>query len=180
MRRTTLHRTTVAAATAATLLLAGCGTQHDSGAGPGSAGTAPSASPSATPSAHASASAAPASSTPSAPSTPAKPAGCGDRAQLTAADSGRTVCLAVGGQLRLNLDGTKDRPWAPVKTAGTALRATNAGFVILPGDAVAAYDAVAPGTARLTSSRPQCATGTGQVACKSVRAWTVTVKVTAP
>ncbi|MEU6007791.1 hypothetical protein [Streptomyces sp. NPDC047453] len=165
MRRSTLHGTTVTAA-AVTLLLVGCGAQHD-GAGSGKDGTPtrPTTAP----------------ASPSGPASPTGTApGCTDRAELTAADSGRTLCLTVGGQVRLTLDGTKDRPWAPVRSSGTALRAANAGIVILPGDAVAAFDAVTPGTARLTSARPLCATGPGRIACQGIQQWTVTVRVTGP
>lgn len=165
MRRTTLHRTTVTAA-AVTVLLAGCGAGHD-GAGPGrdGAGSPPASDP--------------ASASKPAPGRTDRTdcTGRTDHAELTAADSGRTLCLGAGGQVRLTLDGTEDRPWTPVKSTGTALRATNAGIVILPGDAVAAFDAVAPGTARLTSTRPLCAAGPGRPGCKGIQEWTVTVKV---
>ncbi|MGW0082424.1 hypothetical protein [Streptomyces sp. NPDC003393] len=171
MRRTTsttLHPTNVAAAVAAVaaaaLLAAGCGAQHDGeGGGAGSAGGGP-ASPSATP---------------SAPGSEA-PSGCTDQARLGAADSGRTVCLTVGGSVRLTLDGSKDRPWTPVKATGTALTGADPGIVILPGDALAAYTAATPGTARLTSSRPLCATGPHKISCKGIQEWTVTVRVTRP
>ncbi|MDF3297728.1 hypothetical protein [Streptomyces tropicalis] len=163
MRRTTLHRTSVtaAAAAAAALLLAGCGTQHGGGGSPGSAASAPPAPASAHPSGSGRA-----------------PAGCAGHAELTAADSGRTLCVPVGGQIRLRLDGTRERPWTPVRTTGTALRAGNAGIALPPGDAVAAFDAVAPGTARLTASRPLCATGPQRISCKGLKEWTVTVRVT--
>ncbi len=75
--------------------------------------------------------------------------------------------------------GTKARPWKPVTAHGGALQAINAGFVIQPGDATAAYRAVAPGTVKLSSSRPLCAepTGSGQFSCKGIQEWTVTVTV---
>ncbi|MFE9306177.1 hypothetical protein ACIQCF_11670 [Streptomyces sp. NPDC088353] len=179
MRRSTLHGTTVTAA-AVTLLLVGCGAQHD-GAGSGKDGTPtrPTTAPASPPGSAPSESAKSASRT--APASSDRPApGCTDRAELTAADSGRTLCLTVGGQVRLTLDGTEDRPWTPVRSSGSALRAANAGIVILPGDAVAAFDAVTPGTARLTSTRPLCAAGPGRIACQGIRQWTVTVRVTGP
>jgi hypothetical protein len=63
--------------------------------------------------------------------------------------------------------------------SGSALKGINAGFVILPGQATAAYQAVATGTEKLTSSRPLCAepTAPGQVSCKGIQEWTVTVNV---
>jgi hypothetical protein len=192
MRRTTLHRTSLhrtsvasgaAFAAAAFLLLAGCGS--------GKSGTATSTGNGSVPATPVSSPASPVSPTSPlpptspAPSAPPSPKGSGTTctpappAQLTAADNGRTYCLAKGGQIRITLTGSKDRPWTPVTATGTALKAANPGIVIRPGDAVAAFDAVAPGTATLTSSRPLCAvpTAPGQVSCQGIQGWTVTVEV---
>lgn len=185
MRRTTPQRTTAVAVAAAALLLAGCGTNSGGGAG-GSSGVSPSGSPTASPSSSSSVppsgspSASPSAPGPTAPSASGAPGGCTTRLELTAAETGRTVCLTKGGQVRLTLDGTKDRPWSPVKVTGGALKATNAGIVIQPGDATAAYDAVAPGTARLTSTRPLCAKQPGQKMCMGIQQWSVTVTVEQP
>ncbi|MEV7129014.1 hypothetical protein [Streptomyces sp. NPDC093260] len=188
MRRTTLttrtlHRGTLAATTAAAaaaaLLLAGCGTQDDDGKG-GSTGAGSGATASASGSASGPAPASPpASGSPSA-SASGPPSGCVRHVELTAADTGRTVCLTVGGSVRMNLDGTKERPWSPVRAEGGVLKGTNAGIVILPGDALAAFTATAPGTAHLSASRPLCATGPGKISCLGVQEWAVTVKVTRP
>ncbi|WP_330458083.1 hypothetical protein OIB37_14960 [Streptomyces sp. NBC_00820] len=186
MRRTTPTATALAAAA---LLLAGCGSTGGADARGGGGTVSPSAptpspSPSATspaPSPSSSSSSSPAS--PAAPSSSATPpstgGGCSGHAELTAADNGRTVCLTKGGELRLTLDGTKGRPWKPVAASGGALRAINGGIVLLPGDATAAYQAAASGTAHLTSSRPLCAqpTAPGQVSCKGIQDWAVTVRV---
>ncbi|MFI7504184.1 hypothetical protein ACIBVL_38045 [Streptomyces sp. NPDC049687] len=157
MRRTTRSTTLVLALAVPALVLAGCGTESDDAA-PKS----------------------PASRSPSSSTTPATDCTASAPAELTAADSGRTLCVAVGGQLRLTLDGTQQRPWSTVATTGDSLKPTNAGAVVLPGDAVAAYDAVAAGTARLTATRPLCAvpTDSDQMSCKGIREWSVTVKVT--
>ncbi|MEU6808328.1 hypothetical protein ABZ920_04845 [Streptomyces sp. NPDC046831] len=186
-RTTTFHRASAAVtlAAAAALLLAACGTEAD---GPADGTASPTAAPPASgPSSR------PGPPSPTAPTTGAgrpsaspsattrpSPARCADRVELTAADSGRTLCLTPGGQLRLTLDGTRDRPWTPVRATGDVLRAANAGIVVLPGDAVAAFDAVRPGTARLTSSRPPCATTTDPAACEGAGEWTVTVEVRRP
>jgi hypothetical protein len=152
-----MRRTTPLALAAAALLLSGCGSQEDTG----SSGKV---------------SAPPRGGAPS----PTRSAGdCTGRAELTAADHGRTVCVAKGGEVRLTLDGTKARPWKPVTASGSGLEAVNSGFVLRPGDATAAYRAVAAGTVKLTSSRPLCAqpTAPGQVSCKGIEDWTVTVRV---
>lgn len=149
-----MRRTTPLALTAAALLLAGCGTQEGTGSSGGEPATPP-------------------------PSPTRSAAGCAGTAELTAADRGRTVCVARGGEVRLTLDGTKARPWKPVTASGTGLEAVNAGFVLQPGDATAAYRAVAAGTVRLTSSRPLCAepTAPGGVSCEGIEEWAVTVRV---
>ncbi|MFJ4519438.1 hypothetical protein ACIP4Y_00525 [Streptomyces sp. NPDC088810] len=152
-----MRRTTPLALAAAALILAGCGSQQ--GTGSSDKVSAP-----------------PRGGTPS----PTRSAGdCTGGVELTAADHGRTVCVAEGGEVRLSLDGTRARPWKPVTASGTALKAINAGFVLQPGDATAAYQAVAAGTVKLTSSRPLCAepTAPGQVSCKGIEEWSVTVRV---
>ncbi|MFJ3643521.1 hypothetical protein ACIPRD_27735 [Streptomyces sp. NPDC090108] len=183
MRRTTPIATVLAAAA---LLLTGCGSPGGADAkGDGGTVSPSAASPSSpSPSAASSAPTAPPASSPSSPpaSSPSSPAGagrCTGHVELTAADNGRTVCLTKGGELRLTLDGTRSRPWKPVAASGGALGAVNAGFAVLPGDATAAYRAQAAGTTRLTSSRPLCArpTAPGQVSCKGIQDWTVTVRV---
>jgi hypothetical protein len=138
----------------AALLLAGCGTQTG-----GDGGDAVSPSPSGT-----------VSPSPSA-------SDCASVPELRAADSGRTLCLTVGGTVRVALDGEKNRPWKPVTAEGTGLEAVNSGIVLLPGDANAAFEAVSTGTVRLASSRPLCATEEGRVACQGIQEWWVTVVV---
>ncbi|MGW0997690.1 hypothetical protein [Streptomyces sp. NPDC002520] len=154
-----MRRTTPIALAAAALLLIGCGSQSGGNTGSGTDDSGK-ASPS------------PSRSVPA-------PGRCVSHAELTVVDNGRTVCLTQGGELRITLDGTRSRPWKPVMASGTVLEAINSGIVILPGDATAAYRAVHPGVARLTSSRPLCAqpTGPGQVSCQGIQTWTVTVTV---
>ncbi|SNX63945.1 hypothetical protein SAMN06272735_5759 [Streptomyces sp. TLI_55] len=105
------------------------------------------------------------------------PSDCASVPELHASDSGRTVCLAVGGTVQVGLDGTKSRPWRPVKADGSGLEAVNGGFVLLPGDANAAFRAESEGQVRLSSSRPLCADDSGRVACQGIQEWWVTVVV---
>lgn len=158
MRRTTPHPSTVLALVASALLLAGCGSQTgDSGSGSNAV--------------------TPSQSQTKSPSPTASEKGCAPEASLTAEDSGRTVCLTAGGVVRITLDGTTTRAWKPVSATGDALEPTNAGIVIQPGDATAAYSAAAAGTTHLTSSRPVCGTDPGHIACKGLQEWKVTVVV---
>ncbi|MDO0927521.1 hypothetical protein QQY24_19650 [Streptomyces sp. TG1A-8] len=155
-----MRRTTLSALAVVALFLTGCGSRG----GDGDTGAAGTVSP---------------SPSPTRSGTGAPGTGCTAQAALRAADDGRTVCVGRGGEVRLTLDGTRERPWKPVAASGGALEAVNAGLVLRPGDATAAYRAVAAGTVRLTSSRPLCAepTAPGQVACKGIQEWTVTVRV---
>ncbi|MDQ1067733.1 hypothetical protein [Streptomyces canus] len=158
MRPRNRHTTLALAALTLLLASAGCGSQAGSDGGDGSGTVSPSPS-----------SAAPSSAAPS--------SGCASGSGLDAADSGDTVCLAVGNTVRVGLDGTKSRPWKPIAVEGSGLKATNSGVVLLPGDANAAYQAVSAGTVRLSSSRPLCAAETGRVSCKGIQEWWVTVRV---
>jgi hypothetical protein len=85
--------------------------------------------------------------------------------------------MAVGDTIRISLDGTTKRPWKPVTAKGSVLEAANSGFVLRPGDASAAYKAVAKGKTRLQSTRPLCAAQTGRVSCLGLQEWWVTVVV---
>ncbi|WP_033282070.1 hypothetical protein [Streptomyces sp. NRRL F-525] len=149
MRRSILGPS-LAVATLA-LALAGCGTKSDTGSGT----VSPSSSP-----------------------TPSKSgAACTAKETLAATDTNGTFCLTTGNTVRILLDGTTSRPWAPVKTVGSGLKATNSGILIRPGDASNAYEAVSAGTVKLTSSRPLCATAPHKISCKGIQEWSVTVVV---
>jgi hypothetical protein len=187
MHRTTPHRARVlpralvlALGASALLFTAGCGGESGSvtpAAGGSPASVSASASPSASPSASASAS-------PS-PTDPAESPGCTPEAEpapLTAADSGRTVCVTVDAVLRLNLAGDTARPWGAVDPTGGVLEPTNSGIVPPPaGSVIAAFQAVKAGTTQLSSFRPLCPQSTtpGKMSCKGLEDWNVTVVVTA-
>ncbi|MFF7135296.1 MULTISPECIES: hypothetical protein [unclassified Streptomyces] len=158
--RPATHRTALTLA-ALTLLLAGCGTEAGSEGGGGDTVSPPP----------------PSSSLPPSPRSPSPSPDCTAASELDAADSGSTVCLAVGDTIRVSLDGTKSRPWKPVTVDGSGLEPTNSGIVLLPGDANSAYRAVSAGQLRLSSQRPLCATETGKVSCKGIQEWWVAVEV---
>lgn len=179
MRRSIPHTTLAVAALA--LVLAGCGGQADSGKGGGSNSVSSSPTPTTSSSPTPTSPSSPAPTSPSSPAPTTSPTpsstGCTPDATLDAGDSGRTVCLAVGDTLRISLDGTSKRPWKPVTAKGSALQATNSGIVLQPGDANAAFKAVADGRTRLESTRPLCAAQTGRVSCLGIQEWWVTVVV---
>jgi hypothetical protein len=154
----------MAVAGSALFLLSACGTQNGKGTDVGAPAPAPSSS----------------SSSPAASGGTPASTGCTARATLTTTANRDTVCVTEGGRIDITLDGTTDRPWAPVEITGSALTPTNAGIAIQNGDAVAAYKAESPGKVTLTSSRPLCAKAKpGQMSCKGLQVWTVTVTVKA-
>ncbi|WP_329349466.1 hypothetical protein OG226_18095 [Streptomyces sp. NBC_01261] len=115
---------------------------------------------------------------PSSSPTPSKSrSACTAKETLAATDTNGTFCVTTGNTVRILLDGTTTRPWAPVKTVGSGLKATNSGILIRPGDASNAYQAVSAGTVKLTSSRPLCATAPHKISCKGIQEWSVTVVV---
>ncbi|WP_405863297.1 hypothetical protein OG407_33920 [Streptomyces sp. NBC_01515] len=115
---------------------------------------------------------------PSSSPTPSKSgSACTAKETLAATDTNGTFCVTTGNTVRILLDGTTTRPWAPVKTVGSGLKATNSGILIRPGDASNAYEAVSAGTVKLTSSRPLCATAPHKISCKGIQEWSVTVVV---
>jgi len=172
-----IRRTTPALAlTALTLVIAGCGSQSGR-----DEGSARSVSPSTTarPStARPSPTGSPSVDLPTPQSPTADPSRCATvSGSLGADDRGRTVCLATGEVVRVELDGTSDRPWKAVTAEGAGLEATNSGFVMQPGDANAAYKAVSTGKIRLSSTRPLCGAESGRISCKGIQEWWVTVVV---
>ncbi|MGW1215794.1 hypothetical protein ACWD5F_39810 [Streptomyces sp. NPDC002499] len=180
-----IHRTTPALAltalTTLTLVLAGCGS--DSGGDESSAGSvSPSTSASPTTAgpttASPSASQSPTTRSPTTEPPTADPSQCATvSGSLGADDSGRTVCLTTGQVVRVELDGTAERPWKPLTTEGAGLEATNSGIVLQPGDASGAYKAVSTGKIRLSSTRPLCGAGSGRISCKGIQEWWVAVVV---
>jgi hypothetical protein len=76
---------------------------------------------------------------------------------VTEADTGSTICLAVGEHLEVYLHGTLAAAWSPIELEGSALSPAANGKGTLPVGATGGfYLARNSGTARLTSSRPAC------------------------
>jgi hypothetical protein len=142
-------------ASAALLLLAAC----NSAARPGGGGsTTPSGAP------------------PTAPSSDA--AGCPTQLTITAADNGRTACVALGGTVLLTSPTPQANAWAGPGVAGGALRPAQTTPPVPAGTTViSAYTAVNPGTAILSAIYRNCPPQTGAVSCNSIIAWSATVQV---
>ena len=178
----------MALVTGMALATAGCGsrapgTSAGGAAGAGSAtptvtssasptaagGVTPTAAGSATPTAAGSAN-------PTAAVTCAKPAPPGSTLTLGSRDSGSTYCLRVGQRVIVYLQGSPAHMWAPIRSDSSALRAApNGSLMLMRGVTGAAFTAVRPGIAHISSARPVCIAR--PVRCDALIAFHVTVVI---
>jgi len=135
-------------ASAALLLLAACGSAARTGGGAGPT---------------------------TAPSTDA--AGCPTQLTITAADNGRTACVAVGGTVLVTSPSAQAKAWIGLDATG-ALTPVHAAPSLAAGTAlIGAYEAMSPGTATLNAGYRNCPQQSGQVSCLSIIQWSATVQV---
>ena len=105
---------------------------------------------------------APPAGAPATASSTAQPATCqpdrsGVTKTITEADTGTTVCLAVGQRLEVYLHGTLPAKWEPITIDGHALSPVASGKGALAvGVTGGFFVGNAAGDVRLTSSRPAC------------------------
>jgi hypothetical protein len=156
-------RGTVAAAVGAAALIAGCGTQT---AGTG-AGTGPHPSTSA-------AAAARCTATPAAPSR---------SLTVGTSENGQVLCVRQGTTVAVFLQGSPARRWSPIQASSAALKPRADGRLMLRlGETGAAFQAVHPGVASVTSSMPSCPTQGGTPSagprCKMGMVYHLTLVVT--
>ena len=150
----------------AAVVITGCGQQHP---GSGAAAPAPSASP----------------SHPVVACAPAAPAAQPSKLTITAADNGRSFCVARGTSVVVLLRGTQARKWSPIRAGSTVLRPhANGEFTLAIGVTGASYVAVQPGTAIISSGQPACgppngssSSGSGTLECGAILVFRVTVTV---
>lgn len=107
--------------------------------------------------------------------------------RLTDADSGRKFCVHPGQVISvvLSVDPAQfpdpSQWWAPVSHTGRALRARPQILLAIRGTTLAAYDAVRPGRATLSSTRSVCpAPPPDGVSCAALVAWQVVIVVRPP
>jgi hypothetical protein len=107
------------------------------------------------------------------------PGACAQFRDLTQDDNGTTVCLALGGDLSVSLQGAPGQEWAqPRVTPAEVLRSTPLRYSGPPDTLAWAYTAAAAGTADITSSRSACPPpAPGSAACHAQQAFRVSVTV---
>ena len=109
---------------------------------------------------------------------PTTTAACQAPAEISMADSGRTVCAAVGAKFSVKLPDDGKGHWSAITSDSDAVD-----VLLLTGSppisgTQADFVARHKGTAKLTSSRPVCpSTPPGGLSCKSLQGFTVTVTV---
>jgi len=109
----------------------------------------------------------------------AKPAPPGGTLTLGNRDNVGTFCLRVGQHVLVYLHGSPAHRWAPIHSDSGALQPSpNGRLMLMRGVTGAAFAAVQPGTAHITSARPVC-TGT-PVRCDAMIAFQVTIVIAAP
>ena len=115
-----------------------------------------------------------------------QPAGRG-KLTITAADGGKSFCVARGTAVTVLLKGTAARKWAPIHASPAVLAPhANGELMLALGVTGASFVATQPGVAVITSGRPACgpgvppgdsASGTGTMTCDTIIAFRVNVTV---
>jgi ABC-type Fe3+-hydroxamate transport system substrate-binding protein len=96
---------------------------------------------------------------------------CKTQLNVVAADANKTLCVAVGGTVTVDLGPGATSAAKPFDVSGDSLKA---------GAAEGTYSAVSTGTAVITAERRNCpkpSPGSGMVACNSIQLWKVTINV---
>jgi hypothetical protein len=106
--------------------------------------------------------------------------GCGVDLRVTQIDTGRTVCLHLGGTITVVLAGSVGQQmWRPVSVTGDVLHlAAGPSSPSVSATTSDTFRAVSLGTATLTSSRSVCPVPKpGTVACLAMQGFMLTVDV---
>ncbi|MDX6389218.1 MAG: hypothetical protein QOJ73_281 [Streptosporangiaceae bacterium] len=116
------------------------------------------------------------SANPTAAVTCAKPPPAGSTLTLGSRDNRSTFCLRVGQRVIVYLQGSPAHMWAPIRSDSSALRPAPSGsLMLMRGVTGAAFTAVRPGIAHISSARPVCIGG--PVRCDAMIAFQVTVVI---
>jgi len=116
------------------------------------------------------------SANPTAAVTCAKPPPAGGTLTLGSRDNRSTFCLRVGQRVIVYLQGSAAHMWAPIRSDSSALRPAPSGsLMLMRGVTGAAFTAVRPGIAHVSSARPVCIGG--PVRCDAMIAFQVTVVI---
>jgi hypothetical protein len=110
--------------------------------------------------------------------TPSNTSGCPATVTITPADAEKTVCVAVGGVVTVDLSSANGARWQPIEVGGDVLTPKGTPSAD-PGGQRATFDATAAGTATIQSAHRACPSSPGTLSCHAIIAFTVTVDVKA-
>lgn len=113
--------------------------------------------------------------------TPMNMSGCPTNVTVTADDNQKTLCVAQGGTVTVNLQSPGGTHWLRIESSGPALSESGTTPSTTRSTAGALFTATRTGESVITSSRPNCPTSRVQtgVTCHSIMAWKVTIDVKA-
>jgi len=108
--------------------------------------------------------------------SPGASGACGVNVVVSDSGNGSTVCVALGSQVTVLLRSGPGGGWTTPQVSGAALGPPRG--VPTPNNAVGwAFEAVAAGTADVTTSRPVCPVNSGALRCHSLVSFRVHVEV---
>jgi hypothetical protein len=111
--------------------------------------------------------------------TTVKPAPTGSVLTLSNRDNADTFCVPVGQQVTIFLNGSPTRLWSTIRSDSSSLGpSVNGRLMLRLGVTGAAFQAVHPGVAHLTSARTVCSSG--PVHCDALAEFQVTVVISVP
>ena len=120
---------------------------------------------------------APGGPTPSA-ATSTDAAGCPSQLTITAADNGKTRCVAVGGTVLVTSPTAEAKRWVDLEATGGVLGPVQARPPVPAGTTLlAAYLALGPGTETFSAAYRNCPPQSGALSCNSLVRWDMTLEV---
>jgi len=102
--------------------------------------------------------------------------GCPTSITVTSTDSQKTLCVAVGGTVTVDLSSPNGSRWQAPETGGILQQVGTPGPAESGGQRVT-YTAKSAGTATILSSHAACPSSPGTISCHALQAWRVTIDV---
>ncbi len=108
--------------------------------------------------------------------SPSNTSGCPTTLTITPDDAAKTVCVAVGGTVTVDLSSADGSKWLPIDVSGASLQPAGTPSAAV-GAQTATYTAKSTGSTDITSEHRACPSVAGAVSCNAIIAWKVTVQV---
>jgi hypothetical protein len=102
--------------------------------------------------------------------------GCPTTLAFPAPDSSKTICIAIGGTVTVDLSAAGG-PWEPIDVTGPSLQTSGTPSAPPRGTQTATFTAKSMGTATIKSTHPVCPSKAGTLSCHAIAVWMVTIQV---